>query len=200
MQAKFAGQDTLTRSRLKGKVCGCCNHSESTHIREVQRNDSNYAMDQALFQALEGFLIGAIPTIIFIFLLFLSYRSLVHRPLERILRERYERTEGAVARAQADIAAAAAKASEYEQRLREARQAIFKVQEARRQQLAQSRDAALREARESARRMVQEARASLELEVREAKSRLQQEAEALASEIIRTILRPVAAAPVGGRT
>ena len=157
-------------------------------------------MDQALFQALEGFLIGAIPTIIFIFLLFLSYRSLVHKPLEKILRERYERTEGAVARAQADIAAAAAKTSEYEQRLREARQAIFKVQDARRQQLSQSREAALREARESAHKMVQEARASLEVEVREAKIRLQQEAEALAAEVIRTILKPVAAAPVSGRS
>jgi F-type H+-transporting ATPase subunit b len=157
-------------------------------------------MDQALLQALEGFLIGAIPTIIFIFLLFLAYRSLVHTPLQKVLHERYERTEGAVVKAQADIAAAAAKTSEYEQRLREARQAVFKVQEARRQTLAQSREAALKQTRMRAQQMVLEARGTLEVEVREAKTRLQQDAENLAAEVIRMILKPVGAAPVGGRS
>jgi F-type H+-transporting ATPase subunit b len=156
-------------------------------------------MDQALLQALEGFLIGAIPTIIFIVFLYIAYRSLVHAPLQRILRERYERTEGAVAKAQADIAAAAAKTSEYELRLREARQAIFKVQEARRQTLTQSREAALKETRTRAQQMVLEARGTLEAEVAEARKRLHQDAEALVAEVIRTVLKPVAAAPVGGR-
>src|SRR5260370_13211189 len=95
-------------------------------------------MDQALLQALEGFLIGAIPTIIFIFLLFVAYQSLVHKPLQKILKERYERTEGAVTKAQADIAAAAAKTAEHAQRLRAARVAIFKVQQARQPKPTQS--------------------------------------------------------------
>ena len=157
-------------------------------------------MDQALLQSLEGFLVGAIPTIIFIFLLFVVYRALVHTPLQRVLHERYERTEGAVAKAQADIAAAAAKSSEYELRLREARQAVFKIQEARRQKLAQSREAALHETRTRAQQMVKEARATLEVEVAEARKRLQQDAEMLAAEVIRTILKPVSATPVGGRS
>jgi F-type H+-transporting ATPase subunit b len=156
-------------------------------------------MDQALLQALEGFFIGAIPTIIFIVLLFLAYRSLVHNPLQKVLRERYERTEGAVAKAQADIAAAAAKSAEYELRLREARQAIFKVQEARRQKLALAREEALHESRNRAAQMVKEARVTLEVEVVEAKKKLQQDAEMLAAEVLRTILRPAGAAPVGGR-
>lgn len=156
-------------------------------------------MDQALLQALEGFFIGAIPTIIFIFLLYVAYRSLVHTPLQKILKERYERTEGAIAKAQADIAAAAAKTAEYEQRLREARQSIFKVQEARRKQLAQARETALQEARARAQQMVKEARSVLEKETAEAKTRLEQEAETLAAEVIRTILRPVSAASAGGR-
>jgi F-type H+-transporting ATPase subunit b len=157
-------------------------------------------MDQALLQALEGFFIGAIPTILFIFLLFVAYRSLVHTPLQKVLRERYERTEGAVAKAQADIAAAAAKSAEYELRLREARQAIFKVQEARRQKLTQIREAALHETRTRAQQMVKEARATLELEVVEARKKLQQDAEVLAAEVLRIILKPVGAAPVGGRS
>jgi F-type H+-transporting ATPase subunit b len=157
-------------------------------------------MDQALLHALEGFFIGAIPTILFIFLLFLAYRSLVHTPLQKILRERYERTEGAVAKAQADITRAAAKSAEYELRLREARQAIFKAQEARRQKLAQVREAALHETRTRTQQMVKQARTALELEVVEARKKLQQDAEALAAEVVRTILKPVSAAPVGGRS
>jgi F-type H+-transporting ATPase subunit b len=157
-------------------------------------------MDQALLQALEGFFIGAIPTILFIFLLFVAYRSLVHTPLQKVLRERYERTEGAVVKAQADIAAAAAKSSEYELRLREARLAIFKTQEARRQKLAQVREAALHETRTRAQQMVKEARVTLELEVVEARMKLHQDAEVLAAEVLRTVLKSVGAAPVGGRS
>ena len=157
-------------------------------------------MDQALLQALEGFFIGAIPTIIFILLLFGAYRSLVHNPLQKVLRQRYERTEGAVAKAQADIAVAAAKSAEYELRLREARQAIFKTLEARRQKLTQAREAALHESRVRAQQTVKEARAALELEVVEAKKKLHQDAAALAAEVVRTILRPVGAAPAGGRS
>src|SRR5260370_9103184 len=155
-------------------------------------------MEQALIQALEGFLIGAIPTIIFIFLLFLAYQALVHKPVQKSLKEGYETTEGAVGKGEADIAAAAAKTAEYEQRLREARVAIFKVQEARRQKLTESREAALHEARARAQQMVKEARSVLEKEVAEAKARLEQEVEALAAEVIRTVLKQVAAAPVGG--
>src|SRR5260370_30873605 len=111
-------------------------------------------MDQAIVQAIEGFLIGAIPTIIFIFLVFVAYQSLVHKPLQKILKERYESTEGAVTKAQADIAAAAAKTAEYEQRLREARVAIFKVQEARPQKLTESREASLHVGRARAQQML----------------------------------------------
>jgi F-type H+-transporting ATPase subunit b len=129
-----------------------------------------------------------------------AYRSLVHTPLQKVLRERYERTEGAVVKAQADIAAAAAKSSEYELRLREARLAIFKTQEARRQKLAQAREAALHETRTRAQQMVKEARATLELEVVEAKKKLHLDAEVLAAEVLRTVLKPVGAAPVGERS
>ena len=165
-----------------------------------EENNKQPYMDQALLQALEGFFIGAIPTIIFIFLLFVAYRSLVHVPLQKVLQQRYERTEGAMVRAQADIAAAAAKAAEYELRLREARQSVFKAQEARRQKLAQARETALQQTRARAQEMVKEARTALELEVVEARKKLQQDAQTLAAEVVRTILKPVSAAPVGGRS
>ena len=155
-------------------------------------------MDQALLDSLFNFFVGAIPTVILVLLTFTAYNFLVHRPLNRILGERTDKTAGALARAQADIAAAERKAVEHERRLREARQAVFKAQEARRKQILEARDAALAGARAQAEQKLREARASLEEEKNQAKVRLQADAERLAAEVIRSILRPVTLAPVGG--
>jgi F-type H+-transporting ATPase subunit b len=155
-------------------------------------------MDQSILDALRDYFLGAIPTVILVLLTFAAYNFLIYRPLTRVLEERRERTAGALARAQADIAQAEQKAADYERRLREARQATFKAQEARRRQILQARDAALAEARTQAETMMRDARASLESEKSEAKVRLQAEAEKLAADVIRIVLKPVAAAPASG--
>ncbi|HEV2115395.1 MAG TPA: hypothetical protein VGR48_05180 [Terriglobales bacterium] len=156
-------------------------------------------MDEILRQ-LGGYLLGAIPTIVLLLVVFAAYRALVHRPLARVLAERHSRTEGAMERARADIAAAEAKAADYEQRLREARTALFKAQEARRKQALEARAAALAEARAHAQKQVQEARETIETSKVTAQDRLQVEAGRLADEIIRAILRPAEAVqnPVAG--
>lgn len=159
-------------------------------------------MDEILRQ-LGGYLLGAIPTIVLLLVVFAAYRVLVHRPLSRVLAERHGRTEGAMEQARADIAASEAKAADYEQRLRESRTALFKAQEARRKQALESRAAALAEARAHAQQQVQAARTAIERDKVSAQDRLQVEAARLADEIIRAILRPATAAqnPVaGGRT
>ena len=155
-------------------------------------------MDE-LLKALEGFLIGSIPTIVLFLLLWAAYRSLVHGPLKRVLKERYDRTEGALVRARADIASAEAKTHQYEVKIRDAKLAIFKAQEERRKQLTAARDAAIAETRTQSHQMVHENREALQKELAAARSRLEQQSDALAGEIIRSILRPVAAAPMGGR-
>ena len=156
-------------------------------------------MDEILRQ-LGGYLLGAIPTIVLLLMVFAAYRALVHRPLARVLAERHSRTEGAMERARADIAAAEAKAADYEQRLREARTALFKAQEARRKQALEARTAALAEARAHAHKQVAEAREAMEKDKVSAQDRLQLEVGRLADEIIRAILRPATAAqnPVAG--
>ncbi len=153
-------------------------------------------MEETLRQ-LGGLVLGAIPTIIIFVVLYVAYRLLVHNPLERVLDERRSRTEGAVERARADVAAAEAKTAEYEQRLREARTAVFRAQEARRQQALQARGAAVAEARQAAEARTRTARAGLEQDVAAAKAALQADAERLANEVVRTILKPVAM-PAGG--
>ena len=77
---------------------------------------------------------------------------------------------------------------------------VFKAQEQRRQQLLQVRDAAIAEARERTHKMVMEARASLESEVAQNRVRLQADVESLATEVMRSVLKPVAAMPAGGRS
>ncbi|MFZ0955540.1 MAG: hypothetical protein WAN60_04305, partial [Candidatus Sulfotelmatobacter sp.] len=103
-------------------------------------------MDQTLHQ-LGELLLGAVPTVILLTLLYALYTSIVHKPLQRVLEERRSKTEGAVEKSRADIAAAEARTAEYEQKMREARAAVFRAQEAKRQAALQARANAVGEAR-----------------------------------------------------
>lgn len=147
-------------------------------------------MEETLRQ-LGGLLLGSVPTIVLFLVTYLSYRLIVHGKLESVLQERYRRTEGAIEKARADVAAAEAKTGEYEQRLREARVAIFKAQEARRQKALAARAAAVAQAREQAQQQVAQARESVHQELEAAKRQLLPQSERLASEVIRMILKPV---------
>jgi F-type H+-transporting ATPase subunit b len=154
-----------------------------------------------LLRQVGDLLLGAIPTAVILLLLYALYTNLVGKPLKKVLEQRRERTEGAVLKARADIAAAEAKTQEYEQRLRDARLAIFKTQEARRQVAQKARAAAVAQARERAQAQIREARAAIEQDMVVARQSLQGESERLASEIIRTILKPVTVTPaVGGQS
>ena len=144
-----------------------------------------------------GLLLGSIPTVIFLILLYGLFTVLVHKPLMKVLAERRSKTEGAVEKARADIAAAAARTQEYEQRLREARQTVFKAQEARRQKALQARAALVAEVRQKAQAQLEQARAVIDKEKLTAQAGLQAESGRLATEIIRTVLQPAGAG--GGR-
>src|SRR5690242_18049937 len=103
-------------------------------------------------------IIGSIPTIILLLLLWFLYTVLVYRPLGRVLEERYRRTEGAFGQARADIQAAELRTAEYERQLREARAAVFAAQEERQSRAAQARATAVQEARRVAEQRIKEAR------------------------------------------
>ena len=147
-------------------------------------------MDAILGQ-LGELLLGSIPTVIFLVVVYALYTVLVHKPLVKVLEERHNKTEGAIERARADIAAAEARTSEYEQRLREARLALFRQQEVRRQAALQVRDSVLKEAHNRAQAEIERARAAIGDEKESAKSGLKDEVGRLAQEIVKTVLRPV---------
>ncbi len=149
-------------------------------------------MDETLRQ-LGELLLGSIPTVILVALLYALYTTIVHKPLRAVLDERHSKTEGAVEKSRADIAAADARTSEYEHRLREARAAVFRAQEARRKAVMDARAAALTEARVKAQQQIQTAKAEIQKERDAALGGLQAEAQALASEIMRRVLEPAEA-------
>jgi F-type H+-transporting ATPase subunit b len=153
-------------------------------------------MEQTLRQ-LGELLLSSVPTIICLLVVWGAYRLLVSRPLAKVLEQRHAMTEGAIEQARAEIASAEARTAEYEQKVREARAQIYKIQEASRRQVIEQRSAALAESRKQAEEMVKRARAATAEDVAAAKAGLQKQAETLADEIIESILKPAAAA--GGR-
>lgn len=142
-------------------------------------------------------LISAIPTALGLIVVWAGYRFIVHGKLQQVLEQRHALTEGAIQRAQQEIADAEARTAEYEQKVREARAQIYQQQQAYRQRVLEQRNAALAEARRNAGEMVKQARAALEKDVLAAKTALEQQANVLADQVIVQVLRPAAAA--GGR-
>lgn len=146
-------------------------------------------MDETLHQ-LGRLLLGSVPTIIVLLCLYWLYTVVVHRPLQHVLMKRRALTEGAVEKSRADIAAAEARTAEYEQRVREARAAVFRAQEAKRQAALESRVHAVNQARERAQAHVSAAKETIEADRKTAEGTLQAEAESLAQEIITRVLQP----------
>jgi F-type H+-transporting ATPase subunit b len=153
-------------------------------------------MDEILRQV-GTLLIAAIPTALGLLVVWAGYRFIVHGKLQQVLEQRHALTEGAIQKAQQEIAAAEARTANYEQRVREARAQIYQQQQAYRQRVLEQRNAALAAARKQAGDMVKQARAALEKDVLAAKTSLEQQANVLADQVIQQVLRPAAAA--GGR-
>jgi F-type H+-transporting ATPase subunit b len=144
-------------------------------------------MDETL-HALGGILLRALPTLFLIVLLHFYLKYVFFRPLDRVLRARYEATEGARKLADSALLRASAKAAEYEATLRTVRAEIYREQEEARRRMEQDQAAAIEKARHSTRAMVAEAKAQLDGEAAEARRALEREAENLAARIAEAVL------------
>ena len=149
-------------------------------------------MEETL-RALGGILLRAIPTFVLVVFLHFYLKSVFFEPLKKILRQRYEATEGARKLAEASLANAAQKAADYEAAIRAARSDTYKELEQLRRQLQDERAAGVREARARAEAAVAQAKAALDAEVATLKKNLGAESEALADRIASKILRGRAA-------
>ena len=145
-------------------------------------------MDETLRQ-LGELALGSVPTVILFVVIWILYRVIVHNALIRALSERRSQTVGATEKARMDVAAADRKTAEYEQKIREARLAVFKSQDVRRQKVLEEKTMAIAEARAAAEALVTSVRAQIQKESEIAKVRIEAESSNLAKEIIRSILR-----------
>ncbi len=144
-------------------------------------------MDLILHQ-LGELVLGSVPTILLFILLIIAYSLLVERPLDRILAERRARTTGAMDQARAAIAAAEAKTSLFEDRLRSARGDIFADREARLKRWNEERDAALHQVRQRSADRIKDARTGIEASATAARTQIQAVSSDLSAQILNAVL------------
>ena len=143
---------------------------------------------QEIFQQLQGYFIGAVPTSLLFIVLVLAYQLLIQGPLTAALNERHARTQGAVEAANKAIDLAEKRSAEYETKLRLARAEVFRAREERIKQWNAERDGALEAARKAASVKVSQARAELEAEADRARQTIQGSVAELAGQVVRAVL------------
>ena len=144
-------------------------------------------MEQTL-QALGGILLKAIPTVILLLILHAYLRAVLFAPLEKMLQQRAELTDGARKAADQSLAAAEAKAQEYETKLREARAVVYKEQEETRRRWLEDQSAQLAQTRSSTDAAVRKAKEELATEAGAARASLARTSSALADQIATSLL------------
>jgi F-type H+-transporting ATPase subunit b len=147
----------------------------------------------AMLHALGGILLRAIPTFLLVIFLYFYLKSVFFKPLEEVLRQRYEATEGARKLAQQNLEQAGAKTAQYEESLRAAKAKLYQSQEQFHKQMQEREAAALGEARARADASVKAAKGELAADVAELKTQLAAQSDTLASQIAESILRRSAA-------
>jgi len=147
----------------------------------------------ATLHALGGILLKAVPTFLLVVLLHFYLKGVFFKPLQKVLRRRYEATEGARKLAGDLLEHAAARTAEYQAAMRAARAEIYQAQEQSHKRLRECELVELAAARPRAEAAVEEAKAQLSGDVESAKAGLARDSELLANQIVESILRRNAA-------
>ena len=140
-------------------------------------------------RALGEILLKAVPTFLLVLLLLVYLKKMFFQPMEKVLHQRFEETEGARKLAEQSLARAAARTAEYENAIRAARSEVYQAQEKLYKQLQDSGSAQIDAARQAAEAALKEARAQIARDTEEARLALAQSSEALAGEIADSILK-----------
>lgn len=143
---------------------------------------------QEIFSDLGQLVLGSVPTMILFLFLVVAYHFILYRPLKRTRAERYDRTQGAVERAHAAIAAADVKSQEYEAKLRAARAEITHARELQLQQWNAERDAALASARLLAHDRAEAAKREIARQAEAAKLQLHAEIGQIVAQVQQAVL------------
>jgi F-type H+-transporting ATPase subunit b len=149
-------------------------------------------MDKIVHQ-LGELLLTALPTFLLLIFLTLYLKSMFFAPLEKVLRQRYDATEGARKLAEQSLQRAEAKTAEYEATLSAARSEIYQAQEKAFKEFQERSASQIAEARKRADEAIREAKRQLAEDVETAKSSLSKDRDGLANQIADSILRRRAA-------
>ena len=141
-----------------------------------------------LLQQLGGLVLGSMPTILLFLVTLAAYRLLVHTPLTKILRERYAKTQGAIENAEAAVAAAEKKTTEYEEHLRTARTEIFRELHDHLEKVHLESELAIAQTRTAAQEKTAAARIAIEDSMQVARLELDGLIGELSAEILKRIL------------
>lgn len=152
-----------------------------------------------IFKQLGHLFLESAPTVVLVFLLFLILERIFFRPLMNVLKQREDRTVGALAQAREHAAAVEAKTRQYEEAFQAARQDVYRQREADRRASIEQRDADLRKAHQEAEVLNAAARTSLSAEVSRLKAELDSACQPLAEEISQVLLATDAAPGGQGR-
>ena len=144
-------------------------------------------MEQTI-QALGGILLKAIPTVGLLIFLHFYLKYMLFRPLERVMREREELTDGARKSAEKSLQEAARKSEDFEAKMRDARSQVYKEQEDTRRRWLEDQASQLDQARARSEASVKAARQAVAAEADAARKNLAQTSAALAEEIADTLL------------
>ncbi|MBI1898224.1 MAG: hypothetical protein HYZ57_10310 [Acidobacteria bacterium] len=148
---------------------------------------------EAILPALGELLLQALPTFFVVLFLHFFLKAIFFKPLEKVLAQRREATEGARQQAQRSLEAAAQKTAEYGESLRAARTEIYKEQEELRRQWRAEQAARVQEARRNTDLIVKQAKEQLAAEAAEARRALEGESRAIADAVTAAILEEKAA-------
>jgi len=148
---------------------------------------------ESTLRALGGILLRAVPTFLLVVVLHFYLKFVFFKPLGKVLRTRYEATEGARKLAEQSLQRAAEKTAQYEAAIRAAKAEIYQSQEQLHKQLQQREAAEVLTARQRADAAIQEAKGGLAADVAAAKATLAADSDALADQIVESILRRSAA-------
>jgi F-type H+-transporting ATPase subunit b len=147
----------------------------------------------ATLHALGEILLKAVPTVLLVVVLHFYLKLVFFKPLKKVLKERYDATEGARKLAAESLEKAAAKTAGYEARLRAARAEVYQAQERLYREMQERQAAQVAQARRSAEEMLRAAQAQIGLEAEQAKAALAGESDALAARIAEAVFRRSAA-------
>jgi F-type H+-transporting ATPase subunit b len=144
-------------------------------------------MEQTL-KSLVEILQKAVPTILFLLLLYFYFKAMLFGPLNKVLKQRDELTRGARKSAEESLSAAERKTQEFEAKLLEARAEVYREQEEMRRKWLEDQANQVAEAHDRSLAAVRKAKEQIAAEAAAARESLAAASGALADEIAQALL------------